>query len=289
MGGDEGAGGVEVVGGLEGDELDALHSALGDPREGPGRGELEQAGDAELEQGRHGQVPADRVAHLRDEPGEGVGAVRHGAAVAVGQQGRPRGLNGDLVGGVAQRVDGGRHVVGVEGAGDREGDHPGLGRRVGRQGLQLLHRAGGDGLPRAVGVGRGEAVALEGGGDLVGVAADDGAHPRGGQRARLGHGAAADPDEPDGVLLAQHAGEGGGGELADRVAGEDPGSSYTVGLPERVGGQQPRGDDERLGDGGVLDGVGVRRRAVGDEVETHRPRTSPVEPARAARPARATG
>ena len=76
----------------------------------------------------------------------------------------------------AEDVDGRAHVLGVERAGDLQRADPGLGRRVGREGGQLLHRAGGDDLAGAVDVGGGEAVPGEGFGDLGRVAAEDGAH-----------------------------------------------------------------------------------------------------------------
>ena len=65
-----------------------------------------------------------------------------------------------------------------------------------------------------------------------------------------------------------HAGEGRGGELADRVAGEDAPVAAEVAArrEERRGGDEPGRDDERLGDGGVLDRVGVGLGAVRDEV-----------------------
>ena len=74
----------------------------------------------------------------------------------------------------------GGHVDGVEGAGDLERDDAGLGRRVGREGGELLEGAGGDDLAGAVHVGRGEAVPVEGGGHLGGVAAEDRATCRSG-------------------------------------------------------------------------------------------------------------
>ena len=88
------------------------------------------------------------------------------------------------------------------------------------------------------------------------------------------HRPAALRDEPHRVGLGEHSGRGGGGDLADRVPGEGPGAGRHPGVPAVGGGagqgtqgEQPGPDEERLGDRGVLDGVLVRRRAVGDEVD----------------------
>ena len=59
-------------------------------------------------------------------------------------------------------ADGGRHVLGVERAGDAQRDQPGLGGRLRGERLELLERAGGDDLAGAVVVGGGQAVLVEG-------------------------------------------------------------------------------------------------------------------------------
>ena len=61
---DQGAGGVEVVRGLQGEQLDALERALGEPDEGAGGRQLDDGGDAEVGEPLHAQVPAHRVRHL---------------------------------------------------------------------------------------------------------------------------------------------------------------------------------------------------------------------------------
>src|SRR6187399_2249277 len=66
-GGDELPGGVEVVGCLEGDGLDALHGALGQSHEGARRCKLHEAGDTERRHRLHAPVPTDRIAYLADE------------------------------------------------------------------------------------------------------------------------------------------------------------------------------------------------------------------------------
>ena len=89
-----------------------------------------------------------------------------------------------------------------------------------------------------------------------------------------GHRPAALGDEAHRVGLGEHAGAGGGGDLADRVAGERAGAGGRHGIPavggpagQRAQGEQAGTDEQRLGDRGVLDGVLVGRRAVGDEVD----------------------
>jgi len=71
----------------------------------------------------------------------------------------------------------------------------------------------------------------------------------------------------DGTGVVEHARDRGGRQLADRVAGRHVDHARRVGAvedhPER---DERRRDDERLGHGGVADGVGVRRGAVRDEV-----------------------
>ena len=83
---DEGAGVVELVGGLEREGLDALEGALGDAGEGAGGRHLEDAGHAEVRHGLQAEVPADRAGDLADDPGEHVLAVVDDLAVLVGDQ-----------------------------------------------------------------------------------------------------------------------------------------------------------------------------------------------------------
>ena len=93
--------------------------------------------------------------------------------------------------------------------------------RVGGERGELLEGAGGDDLAGAVLVGGGEAVLVERGEDLVGVAAEDGGHAGGGGRGGGGHGPAALADEDHRLLGGDDARGGGGGELTDGVAGAD--------------------------------------------------------------------
>ena len=128
---------------------------------------------------------------LGDEPVEDLASAGDDLAVAVGDQ-RDRGVGGGEVGGRGgEGVDGGLHVAGVEGAGDLERDDPGPGGGILGEGGEGLEGAGGDDLAGAVDVGRGEAVPLDGGEHVGGVAAEDRAHAGGGGGAGLGHAAAA--------------------------------------------------------------------------------------------------
>jgi hypothetical protein len=138
---------------------------------------------------------------------------------------------------------------------------------------QLLRRAGGDDLPRGVSVRRRQPVLLDRRGHVVRVPAEHRTHARRPHGTGVGHRPAPLADEHERLLGREDAGEGGGRQLADGVAGDgvgDPGR--VVRLVERAGqeggqGHEPGRDDERLRDGGVADRLGVRGRAVGDEVE----------------------
>ena len=143
--------------------------------------------------------------------------------------------------------------------------------------LELLHRAGGDDLAGAVVVGR-----------RRGPAPRSRPAPRRGRRrgrrscrsavvgGGLGHRLAALAHQHHRLLGGDRPGTGGGGELADAVAGDG------ADLAERVGrvreqlerGDQPGGDQQRLGDLGVADGLGVRLGAVVGQVDARRRSTA---------------
>ena len=108
---------------------------------------------------------------------------------------------------------------------------------------------------------------------LVRVAAQDGGHPGRGLGARGGHGPAADGGQRDRRLDRQHAGQRGGGQLADAVPGDDDVAAgvrrvrdRTGQAAELAGDEQAHRDDERLGDRGVLDRLGVAGRAERQQV-----------------------
>lgn len=70
------------------------------------------------------------------------------------------------------------------------------------------------------------------------VAAEDGGHRGGFGGAGLGHGLAADRREGDGFVGADDAGDGGCGELADGMAGDDGFGGQGAALGQLVVGQQ---------------------------------------------------
>ena len=81
-------------------------------------------------------------------------------------QSRTRGIGcRDLGGRGAQRLDGRRHVAGVEGARDLERDDAGAGGRLRGERLERVERAGGDELAAAVVVGGREVELVEAGDD----------------------------------------------------------------------------------------------------------------------------
>jgi hypothetical protein len=61
-----------------------------------------------------------------------------------------------------------------------------------------------------------------------------------------------------------------GGELADRVARDTGDGGALHATEEGTGGEDAGCDDEGLGHGRVADRVGVRRGAVGDEIDAGR-------------------
>ena len=168
-----------------------------------------------------------------------------------------------------EHLDRWSHMRSMEGAGDLQRDDPGLGRWGVAQRSDLLERAGGDHLARAVDVGRGQAERLEGAEHLVGVSAQHRGHAGGRDRAGLRHRTAASGDEGDGLFVGDDAGQGRGGQLTDGVAGEHRAGGDEVGArgEERRGDDETGRDDERLSNGGVLDGVGVGLGAVLEQVE----------------------
>ena len=132
--------------------------------------------------------------------------------------------------------DGGLHVMGVEGAATLSGISRAL---VGapRRRHELLERAGGHDLPRAVVVGGGQAVLA------IAASTSSRSPPRtavipvgvvaGGPRHRL----AALADQDHRLLGGDHPGADGGADLADTVAGD------RADLVERVGGVREHLED----------------------------------------------
>ncbi|KMP02566.1 hypothetical protein CIRG_10389 [Coccidioides immitis RMSCC 2394] len=266
---DERAGVLELVGRLQGEGLDALEGSLGDPGQGAGRRHLQDAGHADVGHGVEAEVPAHRVGDLADDPVQRLGAVVDDLAVLVADQARTRVVGRDALGQPGEVADSRLHVLGVEGAGDAERHQPGLGGRLGGEGLELLERARGDDLAGAVVVGGGETVLLDRGEDLLADAAEDGGHAGRRLRSSLGHGLAALTDEDHRLLGADRASAGGGGDLTDAVAGDGADLREGVrGLREELQGRdQAGGDQQGLGDLGGADGLGIGIGAVVDQVE----------------------
>ena len=139
-----------------------------------------------------------------------------------------------------------------------------------------------------------------GGDDLAGAVAVGGSSPSSSRRASTSsgfppstalmpvgssaHAAAisrpAHRGERDGRVRREHAGHGGGGELADRVPGGDEASSRAASTrvrqpPGQSGvGEQRGGHHQGLGDRGVADLLGVRGGAQPLQVQARRRRTS---------------
>ncbi len=160
--------------------------------------------------------------------------------------------------------------MGVECARDLERNDARPAEGLGLQGGEGVGRSGDDDLAAAVEVGRLEVELGEPREDGVLVPADDGAQPRAGDRGGLRHRVAAGAHDAHGLVNRQDAGARGSGDLTDRMS-RDAGDVCVAAVgEERMQGHDARRHDERLRDGGVADGVGVGRRAVGHEVEARR-------------------
>ena len=88
--------------------------------------------------------------------------------------------------------------------------------------------------------------------------------------AAVGHGATAFADEHHRLLGADHACRGGGGELADRVAGSDADLAVRVRGVREDGqeGDETGADKQRLGHRGVADLLRVGLGAVAHQVQS---------------------
>jgi hypothetical protein len=102
------------------------------------------------------------------------------------------------------------------------------------------------------------------------VAAEHGAHAGLDLRRRLGHRDAALRDELHRIGLAQDAGGGSRCELADRVAGHAADALAPAALRDRGEAEQRGRDDQRLGDRGIPDRVGVAEGAMRAQVDAGR-------------------
>ncbi len=230
---------VEVGGGLDGIRLDALHRPAGDAGERAAGDELDEPGHTHVHERLLAEVPAHGIRDLGDEevdirlPGFDHGAVgvREDRQVRVGDAETGRGLG--------ESGNGGSHVVGVEGTGDRRQDDPGALGRVVRESLQVRKGACGNGLAAAVDVGGADPGGFDGGEDIGRFAADDGRHPGRCLCGGRGHAGSADGDEAHRISGREDTGDLGSGDLSDGMPGDDVGSD-----PEFGGARDRRGDEE---------------------------------------------
>src|SRR5699024_1526954 len=91
-------------------------------------------------------------------------------------------------------------------------------------------------------------------------------------RGRPRHRLRSHRDQTHRVLVAQHAPEGGRGELAHAVPGEGVSGGEALLLVERGGGDDARRHQQRLGHGGVAEGVRIGFGAVAEQVDAGRGR-----------------
>ena len=212
---------VELVGPLERERLDALQRPLGDAGQGAGRRHLEDAGDAEVVEGVHAEVPADRAGDLADDPAQHVEAVVDDLAVPVGDEPGARVVHRHRAGQRAEVADRGLHVLGVERAGDAQRHQPGLLRRLVGERLRAAPC-----VPAATTWPGPLSLAAVRPCFSMTASTSSRSPPRtavmpvGGHGGRLGHRLAALADQHHRLLGGDHPGAGGGGELADAVAGD---------------------------------------------------------------------
>src|SRR5699024_3251762 len=157
----QGAGGVEIVGGVEVRQGDALELALGQPGEGPGGRELDHRGDTAIAQGRHAGLPVDGGGDLVHDQLEVPGAGADHLPACVRDQRHGRIVGGQARGEGGELVAGSGHVRGVERPGDLERDHACLRRPVLRERRDLRGGARSDHLCGRVDVGRVQTMTLD--------------------------------------------------------------------------------------------------------------------------------
>ena len=290
---DQLASGVEVVRSLQRQRFDVGQCAPDQTHQRARRRQLDDRGNAEVAERLHAAVPAHWRGYLVDEAADELGPVGDDAAVGVRQQagaglGR-RETSGELM----QAGDGRRHVAGVECAGHGQRAQPRTFGRVGGQCGELLGGAGRDHLAGRVDVGGGQAELGQLREYRISVTTQDGGHAGRVDRCGAGHGAAALAHEHQRRFRRKHAGQRGGGDLADTVAGDGSDVARDVveaarqparglagnaelWLPvrEKYGrGGEAGTDEKRLGDRGVSDlvGVGGGAQAGKVEIENRRP------------------
>ncbi len=266
----EGPGLVQLLGGLEGERLDALQGSLGDAGQGARGRHLQDAGDTQVGHGVQAQVPPDGVGDLAHDAGQHLAAVVDHVAVPVGDHPGARVVGGHRTGQSCEVAHRRRHVRGVEGARDAERHQTCLRRRCLRQRGELLRGARGHELARTVVVGRGQAEGLQRRQHLLAVATEDCGHPGRAHRGRVRHRPAPLPHQHHGLLCGHDAGARRRGQLPDAVARDRADAPERVGRvgEELQGGDQAGGHEQRLSDLGVPDRLGVRERPVTHEVKS---------------------
>ena len=212
---------------------------------------LEDAGDAEVGHRLHAQVPAHRAGDLADDPRAGP----------RGRRGRPgrRGWRSAGCAGRASRPSGpawpGAPTAGAmcsvwKAPATLSGISRALAGGSSASAWSCSMVPAATIWPGPLSLAAVRPVLLEGREHLVAVAAEDGGHAGRRGRGGVGHRLAALADQHHRLLGGDHPGAGGGGELADAVAGDRADLAEGVGRvrEERERGDQPGGDQQRLGD-----------------------------------------
>ena len=148
-----------------------------------------------------------------------IAAVVNDATIGVGEQTDARVVGRDGVGQFVEVTHGGRHVFGMECAGDLQRTNAAsLGRVIGECG-ELGLRSRDDDLAGTVDVRGRQAHCVAGGDDGVGISAEDGAHARRRAGGGIGHSGSALAHKHHRLLGGEYSGAYGCGDLADGVAG----------------------------------------------------------------------
>ncbi|EOY51373.1 hypothetical protein SLI_6667 [Streptomyces lividans 1326] len=224
---------------------------VGERAEDRVRADLQEDRRAELAQGAYGVGEAHGVPDLVRPVAGGAQVVARGESAGEGgDDGYPRGVVGEFLGDLVELLEHAVHEGRVEGVRDGEalGPAPGFGKPcrhvLRRVRLARDHHRGGPVDRRE---GQACLQSLQVGEDLLlgGLDGDHGAV--GGQRL---HQPGPGRDQPRRVVEGQHAGDVGGGQLADRVSGEEAG-------PHAPGLQQPEErhldrEQRRLGATGLV-------------------------------------
>ena len=171
----------------------------------------------------HAEVPAHRATRPGRRAGRGTRRRRSTSEPSRFVQSRQRRVGGGERARrtLARAVDGGRHVAGVERAGDLQRDDAGAGRRALRRARRARRgrRRRRSGRRRCSWRGRGRAR-RGGASSAVSSPPRTALMPVGASRRPRPSRAPRSRTKRNGVGLAEHAGAGRGRDLADRVAGD---------------------------------------------------------------------